>query len=44
MHAKQGYCIGCLRTLDEIADWLDMQEEEKREVLARLDQRRKAAA
>lgn len=44
MHPKQGYCIGCLRTLDEIADWLDMQEEEKREVLARLDQRRKAAA
>ena len=43
LHLEKGYCIGCLRTLDEIADWLDMQEKEKREVLARLDQRRKAA-
>ncbi len=44
LHPEKGYCIGCLRTLDEIADWLDMQEKEKCEVLARLDQRRKAAA
>jgi hypothetical protein len=44
MHPKKGYCIGCLRTLDEIGDWLDMQEKEKREVLARLEQRRKAVA
>ncbi len=43
MHPETGYCVGCLRTIDEIADWLDMQDKEKREVLARLDQRRKAA-
>jgi hypothetical protein len=44
MHPEKSYCIGCLRTLGEIADWLDMQDKEKREVLARLEQRRKAAA
>ncbi len=44
MHPEKGYCIGCLRTIDEIADWLDMQDKEKFEVLARLEQRRKAAA
>lgn len=44
MHPDKGYCVGCLRTIDEISDWLDMQDKEKREVLARLEQRRKAAA
>lgn len=44
MHPEKHYCIGCLRTLDEISDWLDMQDKEKREVLARLEQRKKAAA
>lgn len=44
MHPEKHYCIGCLRTLDEISDWLDMQYKEKREVLARLEQRKKAAA
>lgn len=44
MHLEKGYCVGCLRTIDEIAYWLDMPDEEKREVLARIEQRRKAAA
>ncbi len=44
MHPETGYCVGCLRTIDEIADWLDMRKEGKFEVLARLEQRRKAAA
>ncbi len=41
MNPQTGYCIGCLRTLDEIADWLEMTDAEKSEVLARLDERRK---
>ncbi len=44
MNPETGYCIGCLRTLDEIADWLEMTDEEKSEVLARLDERRKVLA
>lgn len=44
MNPETGYCIGCLRTLEEIADWLEMQNEEKIEVLARIDQRKKRAA
>lgn len=44
MHPQTGYCIGCLRTINEIADWLEMSNEEKRAVLQRIEERRKAAA
>lgn len=33
------YCLGCARTLDEIARWGMMSEEEQREVLAQLPAR-----
>jgi predicted Fe-S protein YdhL (DUF1289 family) len=32
-------CIGCLRTLDEIARWGEMTNEERREVLAAIASR-----
>lgn len=35
-----GYCYGCGRTLSEIADWPRMTPEEKRRVLAELDERK----
>jgi len=44
LNPQTGYCIGCLRTLDEIADWLEMSNDEKLGLLARLDERRKAVA
>ena len=40
MDPKSGFCIGCARTLDEIAAWSGYSDEEKRAVLARLDARR----
>lgn len=33
-------CRGCLRSLDEIAGWLDYSIEQKLAVLARIDVRR----
>ena len=33
-------CIGCFRTLDEIARWSEMDEEEKARVVAALPERR----
>jgi predicted Fe-S protein YdhL (DUF1289 family) len=36
----RGWCTGCLRTLDEIANWAQSTNDEKRAVLARLAQRR----
>jgi len=33
-------CIGCLRTLDEIARWGGMTNDERREVLAAIASRR----
>lgn len=39
-----GLCAGCLRTLDEIAVWSVLDDEEKRAVWAELDARRGAAA
>jgi predicted Fe-S protein YdhL (DUF1289 family) len=44
INPETGNCIGCMRTIDEIADWLEMTNEEKRQVLNRLEERRKVAA
>jgi predicted Fe-S protein YdhL (DUF1289 family) len=39
-----GLCIGCGRTLDEIASWIDLSDDERREVIARLPARLDALA
>ncbi|WP_217998576.1 DUF1289 domain-containing protein [Novosphingobium naphthalenivorans] len=36
---QTGWCLGCRRTLDEIASWRDMSEEERRTVAERLTAR-----
>jgi uncharacterized protein len=36
-----GVCIGCFRTKEEIARWLQMEETEKSAVVARLNEHRK---
>jgi predicted Fe-S protein YdhL (DUF1289 family) len=38
--AASGYCEGCLRTLDEIALWSQLDDDTKREVLQLLELRR----
>ena len=40
MDPGSGCCIGCLRTLDEIARWSEMTNDERREVLAAIESRR----
>ena len=42
MHAASGWCVGCLRTLDEIAAWGGLSDEGRRQVLLRLAPRRVA--
>jgi predicted Fe-S protein YdhL (DUF1289 family) len=42
MDEASGLCAGCLRTLDEIALWSVLDEEDKRAVWAALAQRRAA--
>ncbi|TFY99113.1 DUF1289 domain-containing protein [Ramlibacter humi] len=37
--AATGLCLGCLRTLDEVAAWGSMADEGKREVWQRLGAR-----
>jgi predicted Fe-S protein YdhL (DUF1289 family) len=36
---KTGYCFGCGRTRDEIADWISMTPEERRRVMDELASR-----
>jgi predicted Fe-S protein YdhL (DUF1289 family) len=36
-----GYCVGCLRSGDEIARWLSMSPAEQWQLLAQLAERRK---
>jgi len=39
----QGHCLGCYRTLDEIAAWINLDSAQRIAVWDALDERRKAA-
>jgi uncharacterized protein len=39
---RSGLCLGCGRTVDEIAQWTAMGEERRRRVMAELPARRAA--
>lgn len=39
IHPTEGLCVGCLRTLDEIAGWSGMSADQRRAVLAALPDR-----
>jgi predicted Fe-S protein YdhL (DUF1289 family) len=41
MDPVRGVCIGCCRSLDEIARWGGMSEAERLEILDKLPERRK---
>ena len=41
MDPARGVCIGCCRTLDEIARWSAMNEKEQTAIMAQLPARRK---
>ena len=43
MNAERAVCIGCYRTLDEIARWSEMGDAERGAVLAALPARRSLA-
>ena len=42
LHETQGICVGCFRTLDEIAQWSVLDTMARRAVLAALPVRRAA--
>jgi len=42
MDPQRGVCIGCCRTLDEIARWGGMSDAEHTAVVEQLQERRKA--
>jgi len=42
LHPDGSHCVGCFRTTEEIAAWPGLGELERRDVLARLEQRRAA--
>ena len=44
MDADNRYCLGCKRTLGEIARWGEMADAERAAVLSQLPARRSAAA
>jgi predicted Fe-S protein YdhL (DUF1289 family) len=37
---EEGLCIGCLRTLEEIAGWASAGDDDRRAILAAVAQRR----
>ena len=44
MDDESGLCEGCARTLDEIGDWADADDAEKRAILRAVDLRRASLA
>lgn len=40
MDERSGWCVGCLRTLDEIAAWATLSPQDKQAVWTRLELRR----
>lgn len=42
MNASTGLCEGCYRTIDEIVRWGNVDDQSKRIIWARIEQRRKA--
>ena len=42
MNEATGLCEGCYRTIDEIVRWGNADDESKRAIWARIEQRRKA--
>jgi hypothetical protein len=43
LEAATGLCAGCGRSLDEIARWSTMSADERRRIMARLAELRRAA-
>jgi len=39
LDAETGLCIGCGRTIDEIARWATMSDQERRAIMAALPER-----
>jgi predicted Fe-S protein YdhL (DUF1289 family) len=39
VHPARGFCIGCGRTLDEIARWMDFAPAERARIVAQLPSR-----
>ena len=44
MDPASGLCRGCLRTLDEIASWISLDDDARRAIVASLPARRAAFA
>ena len=40
MDPMTGYCVGCLRTIDEIRDWIISTPDERNKILAQLPGRK----
>jgi predicted Fe-S protein YdhL (DUF1289 family) len=40
MHPQTGYCLGCFRTLDEIARWSSLSDDEQRTINLQLPLRK----
>lgn len=39
IHPAERLCVGCLRTIDEIAGWSRMSSDERRRIMAELPER-----
>jgi predicted Fe-S protein YdhL (DUF1289 family) len=43
MDTRSGFCLGCFRTLQEIAQWTKMTHDEKKSVVRECEERERKA-
>ncbi|WP_372800606.1 DUF1289 domain-containing protein [Paracoccus seriniphilus] len=40
IHPHEGLCVGCLRSLEEIASWASLSPEARQQIMAQLPERK----
>jgi predicted Fe-S protein YdhL (DUF1289 family) len=42
INAETGYCLGCMRTIDEISNWARLPRDRRAEIIDQLESRRQS--
>ena len=44
INSEDGYCLGCFRTLDEIAVWTQLNDADKERIYKEINERKKCSS
>lgn len=41
INPKTSYCMGCYRTINEITKWINLTDDEKKEIMKKIEKRKR---